>query len=222
MIEATALPLTERTARCFANKTRDRILEASLVLFNEQSFQTVTTAAIAQQAGVLEGTLWYHFPTKKDILSSHIELLKTIFQDDAPSIDADNAATIVHGIFQSYDAIWDFRYILRDDFSVTLKNETTTFKLTQSINEYIDRWAETQVIHSNECGVLSLPAESVENTSELILLIGRYWLNFSSKKYPDAGQAELRKKGLTHIYNVLEPHLSMEAKIIVSRLLSLS
>lgn len=221
MFELIQPQLTERTTRFFSEKTRDRILSSSLALFNEQSFQTVTTAVIAERAGILEGTLWYHFPSKKDILSAHIELLQLIFEEENSRAEDEDATTIVEGIFGSYDVIWDFRYVLRDDFNFTLKNEPDLLQKTQEINSFLDLWTEGRVVHSARCGLLFLSPENIENTSELILLIGRHWLDFSSKKYPLACQEELRKKGLTHIFNVLEQYLSSEAKDIASVLLQL-
>ena len=221
MLELIQSQLTERTTRFFSEKTRDRILSSSLALFNEQSFQTVTTAAIAEHAEILEGTLWYHFPSKKDILSAHIKLLQLIFEKENTREKDENAAAIVEGIFGSYDVIWDFRYVLRDDFNSALQNEPGLLQKTQEINGFLDLWTEGRVIHSAKCGLLSLSSENIESTSELILLIGRHWLDFSSKKYPLASQEELRKKGLTHIFNVLERYLSSEAKDIASALLRL-
>ena len=219
MIELAANPLTFRTTECFSGKTRDRILQTSLILFNSRSFQTVTTAMIAKQAEILEGTLWYHFPSKKDILCAHIDLLKSLFAEEGASASASEAGPLIQGIFKSYYIIWDFRYILRDDFSMALKNEPEALLLTQGVNAFLDQWTIGRVLHSSQCGVLSLPSESVENTAELILLIGRYWLDFSSKKYPEANQKTLRKKGLSHLFNVLEPHLNEPAKETVFDLL---
>jgi AcrR family transcriptional regulator len=219
MIDTASNPLTERTALCFSGKTRHRILQTSLVLFNARSFQTVTTAMIAKKADVLEGTLWYHFPSKKDILTAHIELLKSLFEEESMPAGAEDAETIVHGIFQSYDVIWDFRYILRDDFSVALKNEPEALLAAQAINAFLDHWTEGRVLHSNQCGILKLRADTVAETSELILLIGRYWLDFSTKKYPQASQELLRQKGLAHIFNVLDPYLNESARRIVLELL---
>ena len=220
MIEADTITLTERTTRCFSSKTKDQILQASLILFNERSFQTVTTAMIAKHAEVLEGTLWYHFPSKKDILSAHIELLKSLFQEGGKATETNDPKSLIQGVFRSYDVIWDFRYILRDDFGASLKNDPEVLLATQGINAFLDHWTEGRVRHSNQCGVLMLRPESVEPTAELILLIGRYWLDFSSKKYPHASQKILRQKGLTHIFNVLEPHLNQKARDIVLELLN--
>ena len=56
----------------------------------------------------------------------------------------------------------------------------------------------------------------MEDISEIILVIGRYWLDFSGKKYPDADSAALRLKGLRHIFTVLGPYLTDEAKGLIS------
>ena len=50
--------------------------------------------------------------------------------------------------------------------------------------------------------------KSIENLSELTLLIGRYWLDFSMKKYPGVNINSLRLKGLKHIVTVLSPYLN--------------
>ncbi len=47
---------------------RRRILEAALDLFARQGFHRTSTRQIARQAGVAEGTIFNHFPTKKDLL----------------------------------------------------------------------------------------------------------------------------------------------------------
>jgi AcrR family transcriptional regulator len=220
MIGVASSPLTMRTTECFSGKTRDRILQASLVLFNSRSFQTVTTAMIAKQAEILEGTLWYHFPSKKDILCAHVDLLKSLFAEENTSASIVAVEPVIQGVFKSYDIIWDFRYILRDDFSMALKNEPDALLLAQGVNAFLDQWTMGRVMHSSQCGILSLHRSRVEDTAELILLIGRYWLDFSSKKYPEANQNTLRQKGLSHLFNVLEPYLNEPAKETVLCLLN--
>ena len=125
MTDATSGLLTPGTLDLFSQKTRDKILAASLVLFNQRGFGAVTTASIAEQAGILEGTLWYHFRAKKDILSAHIALLQTVFAQENTKADSSDPETIIDGIFRSYDVIWDFRYLLRDDFNALLNRKTT-------------------------------------------------------------------------------------------------
>jgi len=52
-----------------ASGTRDRILEASLVLFNEHGIAAVSTHRIAAELGISPGNLHYHFKSKEQILS---------------------------------------------------------------------------------------------------------------------------------------------------------
>lgn len=217
MLESIPAPLTPGTAGLFSNKTRDRILASSLILFNERGFGAVTTASIARHAGVLEGSLWYHFNTKKDLLVAHIDVLQQVFLSENQDAQSDDAETIVAGIFRSYDVIWDFRYILRDDFQVHLDPDEEALKKTLMINAFLDEWTEGRIHHSLAQGLLKLEPEEVEPISELTLVIGRYWLDFSRKKYPDATDASLRNRGLKHVFTVLQPHLSPEAHTIIQR-----
>ena len=216
MTDAAAGLLTAATLDRFSSKTRDRLLETSLVLFNERGFGAVTTASIAERAGVLEGSLWYHFRTKKDILLAHIELLQQVFEGTNLDADSTDAETIIAGIFASYDVIWDFRYILRDDFGAVLDADEPALQTTRFINDFLDTWTEGRIRHAGEHGLLEMDPAEMEDLSEIILVIGRYWLDFSGKKYPDTDNLELRHKGLRHIFTVLGPYLLAEAKQLIA------
>jgi AcrR family transcriptional regulator len=220
MTDATVGTLTPGTLDLFSKKTRDQILATSLILFNQRGFGAVTTASVAEQAGVLEGTLWYHFRSKKDILAAHMELLQTVFAQENTSADSSDAEVIINGIFRSYDVIWDFRYLLRDNFNTLLKPEDTELVNVLAINEFLDSWTEGRMLHAAKYGLLDFGTEDSEAVSEIILVLGRYWMDFSHKKYPEAAGSALRYKGISHIFTVLKPYLSKAAKELVSARLS--
>ena len=220
MTDASAGLLTAGTLDRFSAKTRDKLLEASLVLFNERGFGAVTTASIAQHAGVLEGSLWYHFRTKKDILVAHIDLLQQVFEGANIDADSTDEETIISGIFASYDVIWDFRYILRDDFAALLDAHDPALQTTKMVNDFLDNWTEGRIQHAHQHGLLELAPHGMEDISEIILVIGRYWLDFSKKKYPEADNRALRRKGLRHVFTVLGPHLTANAADLIEGRLS--
>ncbi len=207
---ATGL-LTAGTLDLFSVKTRDKLLATSLILFNQRGFGAVTTAAIAERTGVLEGSLWYHFRTKKDLLAAHIELIQKVFAVVNAKSDSGDDEVIIDGIFRAYDVIWDFRYLLRDDFSSLLEEEDEAFHAVQAVNDFLDDWTEGRMRHAEIHGLLNFKENEVENISEIILVIGRYWMDFSHKKYPEEQDVKLRQKGIKHIFTVLKSFLSDDA-----------
>ncbi|CAI8369008.1 MAG: Biofilm operon icaADBC HTH-type negative transcriptional regulator IcaR [Flavobacterium sp. SCGC AAA160-P02] len=220
MLQKASSQLTSNSIGLFSKTTKDRILESSLILFNESGFNNVTTALIAKHTGILEGSLWYHFNSKKDILSVHIQLLMKMFLSANQKSKSKNFDTIIFEFFQSYDIIWDFRYILRDNFQKSFVDDETVLSSVIDINKYLDQWAENRIKHSLESGLLEINSKEIENLSEIILVIGRYWLDFSMKKYPDVNVNSLRVKGLQHIITILKPYLNPKGISIIENVLN--
>ena len=220
MLKTSFSQLTPDTLELFSDKTRDTILESSLIMFNERGFNSVTTSSIADTTGILEGSLWYHFNTKKDILSAHIRLLEQVFLNKNKNVDSKKFDSIIQDIIKSYKLIWDFRYILRDNFQNLLKDDQNVMDVGTQINNNIDAWVENRIRHSNDVELLKIPEEEIENLSEVILVLGRYWLDFSEKKYPDVENKPLRLKGLSHIFLILKPYINQEATPMIEYMLN--
>lgn len=74
-----------------AGEARTRILDAAESLFAERGFDGTATSAIAQEAAVPKGLLFYYFPSKKDILASLVgERLEPGTIDPDPLIEPGN------------------------------------------------------------------------------------------------------------------------------------
>ncbi|MFW2366171.1 MAG: TetR/AcrR family transcriptional regulator [Desulforhopalus sp.] len=57
-------------------KTRDRILEKALVLFNEKGTAAVTTNHIASAMGISPGNLYYHFRNREEIIQDIFNVME--------------------------------------------------------------------------------------------------------------------------------------------------
>lgn len=52
-----------------AELTRQRVIRAALELFTTRGYHDTTTAQIAKKAGIAEGTIYRHFPSKHQLLN---------------------------------------------------------------------------------------------------------------------------------------------------------
>lgn len=97
-------------------KTRDRILQASLQLFNEQGERSVTTNHIAVHLGMSPGNLYYHFRNKQQIIA---ELFGGYEQQvdgflsvpEGRPLEIADKARYLESIFRG---LWEYRFLHRD------------------------------------------------------------------------------------------------------------
>lgn len=62
--------------------TRDRILDAAINCFIELGYTAVTTAKVAQAAGVSRGAMLHHFPSKTELIQAAVEYLHDKILED--------------------------------------------------------------------------------------------------------------------------------------------
>src|SRR5260221_4167902 len=70
--------------------THQRLIRAALELFSSRGYHDTTTAQIAKKAGVAEGTIYRHFPSKQQLLN---ELYRAALRWAAKTEDDAAAAT---------------------------------------------------------------------------------------------------------------------------------
>ncbi|MDX1587644.1 MAG: TetR/AcrR family transcriptional regulator [Oleiphilaceae bacterium] len=97
-------------------KTRDRIIQASLTLFNERGERNVTTNHIAAYLKISPGNLYYHFRNKSDIIYSLFLSYKAMV-DNYLSVPPDRALGMADkmGYLEAvFDGLWYYRFFHRD------------------------------------------------------------------------------------------------------------
>jgi AcrR family transcriptional regulator len=81
-------------------KTKQKILNAALDVLVQHGFQALTQTRVAEVAGVSQGNLTYHFPTRTD-------LLKAIVEESKERMTVIRAAELEAGTF-SWSSLEDF------------------------------------------------------------------------------------------------------------------
>src|SRR5487761_2401741 len=111
-------------ARKPPRRTRERILETSLALFNRHGEPHVTTADIADEMNISPGNLYYHFRNKDEItgelydaLDASIAPLLAIPASRTPGVE--DLWLLLHLLFER---MWQYRFVYRDVDDITSRN----------------------------------------------------------------------------------------------------
>ncbi|WP_169063836.1 TetR/AcrR family transcriptional regulator [Geodermatophilus dictyosporus] len=80
-------------------ETRDRIVEAAAELFAERGFDAVSVVEIAQRAGVVEKTVFNHFPVKEGLVLSTDPPVRAALLDAVARRPAGESAAAAAGTF---------------------------------------------------------------------------------------------------------------------------
>ncbi len=95
---------------------RQRIIDAALMLFNDQGTGAVSTNHIADAAGISPGNLYYHFRNKEEIIRVLFERLFAAW-DETFQLPADRDPTMADldaMIAANYELIWEYRFAYRE------------------------------------------------------------------------------------------------------------
>jgi AcrR family transcriptional regulator len=194
-------------------RTRERILELSLRLFNEFGEPNVTTTTIAEELKISPGNLYYHFRNKDDIINSlfaqfeqEIEKRLRFPDDHRPAIDE-----MWSYLQYMADFLWTYRFLYRDLNDLLARNRMLETHFKQIITHKVNFARQLCEILVADGEMEAGPAEiSVIATN--IGIIATYWLSYqfvmNPRKYNDqaAIRDELHQAGL-HIMSLMAPYL---------------
>lgn len=97
-------------------KTRERILECALLLFNQQGEPNVSTLEIANELGISPGNLYYHFHGKEPLVLGlferfQAELAPLLDPPDDARLDAEDYWLFLHLIVEK---LAHYRFLFQD------------------------------------------------------------------------------------------------------------
>lgn len=70
-------------------KTKQKILNAALTVLMEGGFKALTQTRVADKAGLSQGHLTYHFPTRSQLLTAVVDETKTRMEKELATIPKD-------------------------------------------------------------------------------------------------------------------------------------
>lgn len=196
-----------------APKTRDRILDTSLALFNQEGLASVSTHRIAAELGISPGNLHYHFRTKALIVTW---LFRRFEERLTPCIDANASVSALDDLWLSlhltFEAIDAYRFVYRD-IDHLLKEVPELEARAQALTARNLLATKALCAGLEATGVIRASAEDVEMLALQIVFSTTCWFSFRrltpSQKSPAYGPAAL---AAYYTLTLLSPYVVGESK----------
>ena len=190
-----------------ARQTRQRILDASLMMFNAQGEPNVTTNHIADELEISPGNLYYHFRNKDDIIeqlfAGYEQRMDTALL--APSGRLPGLEDVWLQLHLVFECIWDYRFLYRDLVDILTRNRRLRLRFARILKR-ADEQAHTVMRGLVQAVVMRASADEVDAASTNILVIATFWMNYASARGDKDERASIRD-GIVQVMMLIAPFL---------------
>ena len=193
-----------------ARKTRDRVLEASLELFNARGVRSVTTAEIARTVGINEGNLYYYFQKKEQLVTALFEAFEAEIRTTAAGDlkRPDDPAEYIGYLRGWFATAWRYRFFQRDTAAL--------FEMAPSLREraaamIADAEADSRRVLEQVAGsgLLTIEPQMLEPLLANAWIVSSHWIDYLDLRHRagDLGPAHL-DWGFRQVLALFLPYLS--------------
>ena len=190
-----------------ARQTRQRILDASLTMFNAQGEPNVTTNHIADELEISPGNLYYHFRNKDDIIEQlfggyeqRMDAALSAPEGRLPGLE--DVWLQLHLVFE---CIWDYRFLYRDLVDILTRNRRLRLRFARILKR-ADEQAHQVMRGLVQAGVMRASADEVDAAATNILVIATFWLNYAAARGDKDERASIRD-GIVQVMMLIAPFL---------------
>lgn len=191
--------------------TYNRIVDASLVLFNEEGERNISTNHIAAHLSISPGNLYYHFRNKDEIIMQLFkrysqELLGYLREAKLP----EDSSTIKNYMVGVYDVMWKYRFLFSDVNTLLARsaellgehNEFTRVKVSPLLLKLLTQLNNVGLIDADELARHELALN--------IWLITKYWFDFDSSLHEHTLTEASKFRGIKQTMSLLRPYVRAE------------
>ena len=201
-----------------APKTRQRILDTSLAMFNLQGEPNVTTNHIADELEISPGNLYYHVRNKDDIIEQLFQRYEERMDSAliAPEGRLPNLEDIWLQLHLVFECIWEYRFLYRDLVDILSRNRHLRMRFARILKRAAGN-ATTVMRGLVQAGVMRASGTEIEGTATNILVIATFWLNYASVR-GDKDEQEAIRNGIVQVMMLISPFLRDEERVHLNTL----
>ena len=194
-------------------RTRERIVDTAIRLFNDEGTGPVSTNHIARAAGISPGNLYYHFRNKEAIVQAIYARQRPAWET-AVSLPRDRPPTIAdlyRIIRDHFRLVWEYRFYYRE-LPALLRRDPELDRQYQEVRQAGLANIEALLRHFVAAGVLAMPDvdAAAPELARVCWVLADFWLPFAELDQRAAGPVEL-ERGVQLILRVLRPSFTPAA-----------
>jgi AcrR family transcriptional regulator len=201
-------------------RTRERIVETSLQLFNRDGAPHVTTADIAGEMGISPGNLYYHFRNKNQIIAELFAAferrLNGLFSAPAGRLaDVEDLWLVLHLLFE---AMWDYRFVYRDLDEMLSRDRRLQARFARLIGRG-RRTVQKLCGGMIAAGTMEASESEIAALADNVALVATYWMSYQKIATVDgAAQTWSLDRAAYQVLSLIAPFLRGPSRTLLARL----
>lgn len=160
-------------------RTRDKIIQASIELFNLKGERQVTTNHIAAHLGISPGNLYYHFRNKNDIIRNIFNEYAKLLDKSFSPIDAED--NVIESLSQYFDTIfelmWKFSFLYANLPDILSRDEALQKRYMQVHATLIEK-VRLLIQSLKDANVIDISDEDVPMFADSLKLQVMFWISY--------------------------------------------
>ncbi len=202
-------------------KTRDRILNASLALFNSVGEPNVTTLLISDELDISPGNLYYHFKSKGDIVeelfdSFEDEMMDLLAVPEDADISLDQQSFFLHLLFET---VARYRFLYQDLVNVLSRYDQLQARFRRLLKKKTDGF-RTLCDSFRRQEMMDITETELDALCEQLTLTACYWSSFDSLSHLDDRDSVDPGKGVYQMMHLMMPYFGNDEReqiVLMSR-----
>ncbi len=193
-------------------KTRDRILEAALALFNEEGVAKISTNRIAIELTISPGNLYYHFKTKEQLVEW---LFRRLEKEISPFTDASDSLTALDDVWLTlhlaFETIEKYRFVYVDIDHLAREYPRIGVRIRKMTAGAINT-TRSMCRNLARDGVIVVESDQIDSLAFHIVLTATCWCTFARLVPLTDPRSMASGLAAYHALALLNPYLAEEPR----------
>ena len=189
-------------------KTRDKIVLASLELFNSHGERNITTNHIAAHIEISPGNLYYHFRNKQEIVRDIFECYATELLERFTPVESEEESLVLlkRYLDSIFTLMWKYRFFYAN-LPEILQRDETLHERYLSVQEKLRKNLQAIFVGFVELKLLDVDKQEAKSLVTTLHLVASSWLGYrSAMSLKNQITEQIIHQGMLQMIAVVKPH----------------